>query len=223
MTRNALSPDYVLNGLIQRGLPEHIAQGFVMNMRDESGLNPGINEAAPVVAGSRGGFGLSQWTGPRRRQLEAYAAQKGRAVSDPDMQMDFLLSELHGSERGAWQTIQKARTAGEAGAAIVNRFLRPAEAHRARREAAYLGGAVPAGGGSYGPPSGSRNALAADPGPMQMIDPVALLEATQRQVPQMGQTAQQPVYDARPTRNALADYAPPQFDTTAYNSRRLRG
>ena len=63
----------VKQGLVARGMPEHIADGFVMNFKDESGLNPGINEQAPIVPGSRGGFGLAQWTGPRRKALEAYA------------------------------------------------------------------------------------------------------------------------------------------------------
>ena len=43
----------IREGLISRGLPDHVADGFVMNFQDESGLNPGINEAAPVVPGSR--------------------------------------------------------------------------------------------------------------------------------------------------------------------------
>lgn len=140
----------IRQGLIERGLPAHVADGFVMNFQDESGLNPGINERNPIVAGSRGGFGLAQWTGPRRRQLEAFAAQQGKPVSDPNVQMDFLMTELQGSERGAAQAILAAPDAGSAGAAIVNRFLRPAEEHRASREAKYLGGAIPSQGAPQG-------------------------------------------------------------------------
>jgi hypothetical protein len=58
--------------------------------------------------------------------------------------MDYMVDvELAGSERSAASAIMSSRTAGEAGAAIVNRFLRPAEEHRARREASYLGGGAP--------------------------------------------------------------------------------
>lgn len=142
--------DALVQGLVQRGLPQHVAEGFAMNAQDESGMNPGINEAAPIVPGSRGGFGLMQWTGPRRRQLEAFAQQRGGNVADPNIQMDFLMSELGGSEAAAAQAIMGAGTAGEAGAAIVNRFLRPAEEHRARREAEYLGGAPSQAGPSVG-------------------------------------------------------------------------
>ena len=126
-------------GLIARGMPPHIADGFVMNFRDESGLDPNINEVAPVVPGSRGGFGLAQWTGPRRTALEQFAASRGAPASDLDTQLDFLMTELQGPEAWAWQRISAAPDAGQAGASIVDHFLRPAEAHRARRSASYLG------------------------------------------------------------------------------------
>jgi hypothetical protein len=68
----------LIQGLMARGFPRHIAVGMVANMRAESGLNPGINEIAPLVPGSRGGFGLYQVTGPRRRQYEAFASNAAR-------------------------------------------------------------------------------------------------------------------------------------------------
>lgn len=132
---------FVRQGLIERGLPEHVADGFVMNFQDESGLNPGINEANPIVPGSRGGFGLAQWTGPRRKQLEAFAQQRGVDVSDPNLQMDFLVSELQGSESGAASKILASQDAGGAASSIVNDFLRPSEEHRQRRSAKYAGSA----------------------------------------------------------------------------------
>jgi len=136
-----MGPEYYLAGLQQRGLPPHIAEAFVLNFVDESGLNPGINEAAPIVPGSRGGFGLYQLTGPRRRAYETYAAQKGVDPSDPDAQMDFMMIELATTEKNAWDKISSAPDTGRAAAAVVNHFLRPSEQHRARREAKYLGGA----------------------------------------------------------------------------------
>lgn len=139
------SAQTIMKGLMDRGMPEHIARGFVMNFRDESNLNPGINEQNPIVPGSRGGFGLAQWTGPRRRALEAYAAERGVPASDLGTQLDFLMTELQGTESSAWEAIQASSDPGSAAAAIVNNFLRPAEEHRARREARYRssGGATP--------------------------------------------------------------------------------
>ncbi|QAX31316.1 phage tail tip lysozyme [Leisingera sp. NJS204] len=139
--------DTIRQGLTARGLPDHIADAFVLNFDDESGLNPGINEQAPTVPGSRGGFGLAQWTGPRREQLEAFASQRGAQVSNMDTQLDFLVHELQGSEADAAQAIFSAQDTGTAADAIVRRFLRPAEDHMERRSARYLGGAQQPQGG----------------------------------------------------------------------------
>lgn len=153
----------VYNGLIQRGLPPHVASAFVLNFKDESGLNPGINEIAPLVPGSRGGYGLYQLTGPRRRAYEAYASERGVPLDSVDAQLDFMMMELQGPEARAREKIFAAQNTGDAAAAVVNYFLRPAESHRAKREARYRGT-------EYVPPEGG-NALAGtmpmQPGPMQ--------------------------------------------------------
>lgn len=135
-----MQPDWFIDGLVQRGMPRHVAEAFAWNARDESRMDPGINEIAPLVPGSRGGYGLMQWTGPRRKALEAFAAERGVDVADPNLQMDFLMYELQGPEAGAASAIFSAQDAPTAAAAIVNKFLRPAEANRAKRERAYLGG-----------------------------------------------------------------------------------
>jgi len=129
--------------LVTRGMPDHIAEAFVMNFADESGLNSTINEQNPTVEGSRGGFGLYQLTGPRRVAYEEYAARQGINLSDPmeqeDAQLSFLLEELQGSEKGAWNKIQSADDAGTAAALIAKDFLRPAKEHLNARVAKYTG------------------------------------------------------------------------------------
>jgi hypothetical protein len=177
--------DWFIKGLVDRGMPAHVAEAFAWNARDESRMDPGINEIAPLVPGSRGGFGLMQWTGPRRRSLEAFAAERGVPVSDPNLQMDFLMMELQGPEAGAANAIFAAPDAKTAAAAIVNKFLRPAEVNRAKRERAYLGGESnyqPAGeyagnslapqpGAPQGGMPGSPNALAQQaPQPPEWVD-----------------------------------------------------
>lgn len=138
-TAIAASPEAstIKQGLEARGLPSHVADAFVMNFQDESGLNPGINERNPTVPGSRGGFGLYQLTGPRRVAYEQFAAQRGVAPSDTDAQLDFLMTELQGPEARAAKSILSAPDTGSAAQAIVNDFLRPAESHRASRAAKY--------------------------------------------------------------------------------------
>lgn len=141
----------------------------MMNLRDESGFDPGINEAAPVVPGSRGGFGLAQWTGPRRVALEQYAAQTGRPVDDVGAQLDFLVTELHGPEAAAYRSMMNAGSEGEAAAAFAKNFLRPAQQHLDRRVANYTGA-------DYAPP---ENALRS--GAPQQPDLNALLAAMQQE------------------------------------------
>lgn len=123
--------------LVSRGMPQHIAAAFEVNAKDESGLRTDINEIKPLVPGSRGGYGLLQWTGPRRRQLEAFAAQSGKPVSDMGVQVDFLINELNGSEKRAARKIFAANNTADAAVAVMNDFLRPHKDHRPKREVRY--------------------------------------------------------------------------------------
>lgn len=161
--------EYIKAGLMKRGMQEHHADGMIMNMYDESKLDPGIEEGALNRHGTRG-FGLVQWTDTspgigRRSDLMRYAESKGRPANDIDMQLDYLMIELNGSEKGAWNQIQATTNAGDAGAAIVSKFLRPAAQYRDQRIRNYTGGAGWNGAagvtdknyaGGYTPPSGAE-------------------------------------------------------------------
>lgn len=140
---DAVPASYVRDGLVARGLPLAAAEGFTLEGDQESGLRPGINEQNPTVPGSRGGFGLFQWTGPRRVALEKFAAAQGTSASDVDTQLDFVVHELKGSESDAASKIMSARDRNEAGKAVATFFLRPREDHLARRVARYDGAQAP--------------------------------------------------------------------------------
>lgn len=75
--------------LIDAGYSAEAAAGVLGNIEAESGFNE-----ASIEGGSGAGFGLCQWTGGRRTQLESYAASKGVAPSDLDTQIEFLLAEI---------------------------------------------------------------------------------------------------------------------------------
>jgi len=63
------------------------------NMYGESGFNSASEEpGGPLM-----GYGLAQWTGGRRTNLEAFAQQKGVAASDLPMQIEFLIKEYNES------------------------------------------------------------------------------------------------------------------------------
>jgi hypothetical protein len=194
------SAQAIRDGLIKRGLPEHVADGFLMNFQDESGLNPGINEQNPTVPGSRGGYGLYQLTGPRRRAYEQFASQRGVDPADTDAQLDFMMSELQGPENAAYKSIMAAPDSGHAAAAIVDNFLRPAESHRAARAASYLKSGAPVQVASNDPSAGIAQAL----GGQQAPSPVAAA----LQLPQ-----QAPAPQARPDITAALS-GPPQPGVT---------
>lgn len=194
------SAQAIRDGLIKRGLPEHVADGFLMNFQDESGLNPGINEQNPTVPGSRGGYGLYQLTGPRRKAYEQFAAQQGKPASDTDTQLDFMMTELQGPEKAAYQSIMAAPDSGHAAAAIVDNFLRPAESHRAARAASYLKSRGPVQIASNDPSAGIAQALGGQQAPSTV--------AAALQLPQ-----QAPAPQPRPD-IASALSAPPQPGVT---------
>jgi len=173
----SLDPSAIISGLVARGLPLHVAQGIAANMAAESRLDTRINEQRPLVPGSRGGFGLNQWTGPRRRAIEAAAVARGVPVDDLDFQLDYTLEELNGPEARAFAALQGATTAEEAARIYSEQFLRPGIPHMDRRLAyarefagmppapasggtgapTYAGAPAPTGGGQ----DPALNALAA--------------------------------------------------------------
>lgn len=132
-----LTQDQVVSGLVARGVPAHIAQGVALNFRDESRFDTGIQELNPHSG--RGGYGLAQWTGPRRANLESFAASRGMPADDPNLQMDFFMAENAGPEAAAWQKVLAAPTTQDAAATFVNQWERPAAQHAAARTAKYQG------------------------------------------------------------------------------------
>jgi hypothetical protein len=119
-----------------------------MNFQDESGLNSGIQEQDPTRG--RGGFGLAQWTGPRRIQLEDYARTQGKPVDDPELQLDFFMAENAGPEAGAWKSVMNSPDTQTAAVNFVSNWERPAEKHKLARVARYQGDSPSEGGARFG-------------------------------------------------------------------------
>ena len=134
----------LIQKFMQRGFSRNVAIGMVAGAKSESGLDSTVNEKDPTVEGSRGGFGLFQFTGPRRLALEKFAAERNLDPADEDVQIDFASQELRTTEKGAFAKINAAETAQDAALAVVNDFLRPGEDHSAKtvEAAAALSGEV---------------------------------------------------------------------------------
>lgn len=69
-----------------------------------------LQETRPTVPGSRGGYGWAQWTGPRRREYEAYCLRNGKDPAAPASNYAFVFVELTGPEKHAIDALTSART-----------------------------------------------------------------------------------------------------------------
>ena len=74
------------------GLTDYQAAGILAHLGHESrGFKTSIQEQNPIAG--RGGFGLAQWTGPRRVALEQFAAKNGLNINDVNTQYSFMVQE----------------------------------------------------------------------------------------------------------------------------------
>jgi hypothetical protein len=86
------------------------------------------------VKGSRGGYGYAQWTGPRRRQFEAWAALKGLNPASYEANYGFLRHELDNTSEGnILSTLRKTNSAADAARVVSRDFLRPGVVHMESR------------------------------------------------------------------------------------------
>lgn len=81
----------VWNFFAQKGFTAEQVAGIMGNIKAESGFNPGIEER---TVNPNKGYGIAQWTGPRRTALEAAAAAQGVSSSDLLFQLNYLYDEM---------------------------------------------------------------------------------------------------------------------------------
>lgn len=116
------------------GLSKEQAAGVVGNLGHESGGFRHMQELAPR-GGGRGGFGWAQWTGPRRREFEAYVKEKGLDPTSYEANYGFLRQELNTTEKGAIGAVRRADTAQGAMVGFENKFERAGvKAYRSRQK-----------------------------------------------------------------------------------------
>jgi hypothetical protein len=91
------------------GLTKEQAAGVLGNLGHESGGLTQMQERNPR-GGGRGGLGWAQWTGPRRKAFEAWAAQNGLNTSSDQANYGFLKHELNTTHSGALNALRKQST-----------------------------------------------------------------------------------------------------------------
>lgn len=83
----------VWNALRKHGFTKEATAAIMGNLQQESGFDPSIVERVPNSYGTRG-FGLLQWTGSRRTNIENAARSQGKDITDVAFQIDYLVQEL---------------------------------------------------------------------------------------------------------------------------------
>ena len=115
------------NDLIQRGFSPIHAAGIAGNFAYESGpkgrIDYGVQELRPTAG--RGGYGAAQWTGPRRVALEQFAKREGLPLNERETQMKYFDRERSGSEKAAFDRLQKAGDVNSATKSFMQNYERP--------------------------------------------------------------------------------------------------
>lgn len=105
------------------------AAAIVGNLAHECDGFDTLQEMRPLVPGSRGGYGWAQWTGPRRRQYEAWCKRKGYKGDEFEANYSFLFRELIGPEGRALPATKRAVGLAEKTEVFMETFLRPGIPH----------------------------------------------------------------------------------------------
>lgn len=107
---------YIRSKLAGAGIDPNTAVGITAGIDAEGGTPTAFNSAG----GGQGAFGIGQWRGAR------LAALRARYGPNPtlDQQIEFLLYELRGGDRGG-SAVLGSRGAGGAASAYISQFMRP--------------------------------------------------------------------------------------------------
>lgn len=146
---STITPAQAVSGLMERGVPLHVAQGLAANIADESAFNA----AAIGDAGKSGGLFQHYGVRPGGRfdSLKKLAEAKGTTWDDPSVQLDMAAAELgflndpmakdlgiFGSHAGVGERLMNAKGPNQAADIALRQFEIPAERYISRRSAEYL-------------------------------------------------------------------------------------
>lgn len=103
--------------------------GIWGNLGGETGGFMVLQERKPTVAGSRGGYGWMQWTGPRRKKYEAWCKAKGMAPEADETNYQYLVQETLTDEWKSLAQVRKTTTIEAATETFMRLNLRPRAPH----------------------------------------------------------------------------------------------
>lgn len=119
----------IWNFLKSKGFTDEQVAGIMGSLWGESNhFNPDLNEEGNGI-----GYGIAQWSFSRRTNLENYAKEQGKPISDLGVQLNFLWYELETSQSAAKNAVTSSNSVLEATTAWTLQFERPREDLRAGR------------------------------------------------------------------------------------------
>ena len=128
-----IAPPYMQKFMDDFSLGIDDAAAVFGNLGHESLGFTTLQEMKPLVPGSLGGYGWAQWTGPRRREYEAYCKRTGKNAAAHDTNYAFLFVELKGSEKTALAKLRAANGLEAKTIAFERAFLRAGIKHDDKR------------------------------------------------------------------------------------------
>ncbi len=155
------------------------AAAIIGNAGHESGGFKSLQEIKPLVPGSRGGYGIMQWTGPRRREYEAYCARNKLNPADMDTNYKFLFVELKGPEGRVLPKLKAANGLDAKVEVFCKGFLRPGIPHMDSRKV-WAKRALAAYGSKPSPKTAPKPSIPTTPGTVVVVVPDAKPEPRNR-------------------------------------------
>jgi hypothetical protein len=116
------------------GISVEQAAGIFGNLSVETGGFTLLQEKNPIVAGSRGGYGWMQWTGPRRRAYEAWAQANNLNPADDETNYRYLVKETMTDEKASLSALKRTTSPETAAKSFCEKNLRPGIPHIERRQ-----------------------------------------------------------------------------------------
>lgn len=109
------------------GLTDFQAGGLLGNIGHECNGFKTFQEIG--IRPPKGGWGWCQWTGPRRRQFEAWAKDKGLDFKSDEANYGFLAQELKTTETAALRHLKNTGSLEDATRSVMDKFERPGAPH----------------------------------------------------------------------------------------------
>lgn len=101
------------------------AAGIVGNLGFESGGFKTLQEISPSVAGSAGGYGWAQWTGPRRTTFMTWCSAHSLKPSSDEANYGYLVAELSRVYHSTIVAVKNTTTVEDAVFSVGQTYERP--------------------------------------------------------------------------------------------------